>query len=538
MTLIYYKARQFIRIGLSAAVPLVAFAHSEPVIRSTTQLVEVTVVVTGPGGAPVLDLKRKDFALWERGIARSISAFHQNWTADDEPTSPPAPTLGRYSNSIRQEMGGMHSVLLLDALDTPGTDWERAWPDVVRFIGGLGSADRIAIYSLDPLNGLEVLQDFDDDPRRLAAKLQKLPHATLAELLPAAAAFHDRDAPGFATRDSRIQLPELLSLGRVQGLTNALNAIANHLAGVPGRKTLIWFASVFPDPFPTTRLPGSALPPYRSKLLLAVNRLLSNDIGIYPVDARGLMPDHSFDAENRSLPAAEPVGPGQVNSMQVYDFSGLMELARRSGGKAYFNSNGFAQDLRDAAFAERSSYTLGFYLQAEPDGKYHPIRLAVDRPQVHLRYRPGYWAFGEAEAAGEAERQTQLRAAMDSPFMANAIQLQADAQKLSGNPATARTVIYIDPGNLTLEAGQGAWNARLEVLIGQKETRGRVFAIPPYSVPLSVPNSLLRSHGWLTTRATVALRPATGTIRVVVQDQHSGRIGSLDIPLDPAPGRR
>lgn len=151
-------------------------------------------------------------------------------------------------------------------------------------------------------------------------------------------------------------------------------------------------------------------------MIEAVNRLLSNDVGIYPIDALGLMSDHSFDAENRSLPAG-PVGPEEANSLQLYDFSAVMELAHRSGGKAYFNTNGFAQSLRDAAFAEQSSYTLGFYVSGEPDGRYHSIKVSVNKPEVHLRYRPGYWAFPLTRAADDSATQAELRVSLESPFI-------------------------------------------------------------------------------------------------------------------------
>lgn len=91
--------------------------------------------------------------------------------------------------------------------------------------------------------------------------------------------------------------------------------------------------------------------------------------------------------------------------------------------------------------------------------------------------------------------------------------------------------LYINPSSLTLEPDGRSSKARLDILIGQKDTAGRIYAVPPYSVPLTVADSLLRSRGWLSTRATVALRAATTSIRIVVRDQGSGHIGSIDIPV-------
>ncbi len=45
------------------------------------------------------------------------------------------------------------------------------------------------------------------------------------------------------------------------------------------------------------------------------------------------MPDHSFDAENEDI-GIHPIEPGQLNnSLTVYDFAPLLELAHHSGGR-------------------------------------------------------------------------------------------------------------------------------------------------------------------------------------------------------------
>ncbi len=499
------------------------------VLRSTTQLVQVTVVATGPKGAMVTDLARDDFRLSEQGTLRQISIFTKNWVTEDTPTATSAANFGRFSNRVQQKGRGSLNILLLDELDTGRGDWERDWPEVLRFIERLSPSDRIAIYSLDGVNGLRVLQDYDDDPRGLLTRLQKLPHPTLVALLPPMAPYEDSAAASFSKRDAHREMPELLSLGRLQGLTNALNAIADHMAGRSGRKSLIWLSGVFPDPFPPLHPVSATGEAYHSRMLEAINHLLANDVGIYPVDARGLMPDHTFDAESENIPIG-PVSPGASNSLHLYDFSAPMDLARRSGGKAYFNTNGVAQSLRDAAFSERSSYTLGFYLSGEPDGRYHSIKLTVDRPEIQLRYRPGYWAFPTVqEGAGTA--QGQLRAALESPFMTSSIEVEADTRAEPGQSGKCVVAIYINPRNLALRSDGETQHARLDILIGQKDGAGRIFAIPPYSVPLSVPDSLLNSRGWLTTQVALALRGPTRYMRIVVRDQTSGRIGSVDIPI-------
>lgn len=211
------------------------FPH-EPVIRSTTQLVQVTVVASGPRGATAIDLKREDFRVAEQGVYRPISVFVRNWVANEMPARFTVRSFGRFSNSSPQQTLDSHNILLLDQLETSWQDWERAWPEVVHFIEQLGPGDHIAIYSLDLFNGLQILQDFGDDPRTLLSRIEKLKHPTLASLLPVTPAPEEAGEPSFATRDDSKQMPELLSFGRLRGLINALHAIADHLGGFRGEK--------------------------------------------------------------------------------------------------------------------------------------------------------------------------------------------------------------------------------------------------------------------------------------------------------------
>ncbi len=104
------------------------------------------------------------------------------------------------------------------------------------------------------------------------------------------------------------------------------------------------------------------------------------------------MPDELLSAENRVVPIG-PAAPGQPNSLSVIDFSSLMQLAQHSGGVAYFNTNGLWQAMEDATSKKKTSYTLGFYTSEEPDNRFHSLRVTTTQPGLHLRYKPGYWAF-------------------------------------------------------------------------------------------------------------------------------------------------
>src|SRR6266540_1223058 len=115
-----------------------------PVFRSTTRLVQVSVVVHDGRGQPVADLKKEDFSLTERGKPQQISVFSVASTS--APASPP-PELPPhiFSNALSRRAGTPASVtvVLLDLLNTSWTDQIYARKALVKFLGQIQPEDRL-----------------------------------------------------------------------------------------------------------------------------------------------------------------------------------------------------------------------------------------------------------------------------------------------------------------------------------------------------------------------------------------------------------
>lgn len=92
--------------------------------------------------------------------------------------------------------------------------------------------------------------------------------------------------------------------------------------------------------------------------------------------------------------------------------------------------------------------------------------------------------------------------------------------------------IFIASGDLALGRRGGAGTAMLDILFGQKDARGRVFAIPPYRIPVHVAEVGSASNEWFSTKVRLALLKRSRTVRIIVRDEGSGHLGSVDIPLD------
>src|ERR1035441_8940974 len=131
-------------------------------------------------------------------------------------------------------------------------------------------------------------------------------------------------------------------------------------------------------------------------------------MAIYPVDARGLMVIQAYQASVSDAPSNQltswlaAIGNAQIT---------MEELADRTGGKAFYNTNDIAGSVRKAIDDTKVSYVMGFYPEeADIDGKYHELRVQVPgRKGLELRARQGYYAGDKAPVPDAALRSEERR---------------------------------------------------------------------------------------------------------------------------------
>src|SRR6266536_207810 len=86
-------------------------------------------------------------------------------------------------------------------------------------------------------------------------------------------------------------------------------------------------------------------------------------------------------------------------------------LANRTGGRAYYNTNDLTRAIHEAIDDAQVNYVLGYYpAHNKWDGKFHQVKVQVNRKGIDLRYRLGYFAFAETPRDKE-DRMTALKEA-------------------------------------------------------------------------------------------------------------------------------
>jgi VWFA-related protein len=528
-------------------------SQQEGVIRVTTRLVQISVVVHDKNGAPVRDLTKDDFAVFDKGQEQKILFFSKE--SDDAPpidSKPLAP--GVVSNRFANFTSGGEThvaplpssltVILLDGLNTAFTDQHYARAGLIKFLNQLKPSDRVAIYTLS--NGLRVLHDFTSDTASLLAALAKHQNQDSSAL--AASSYEDSNT-GDDTLDAFIdqaneRISNFYQARRIETTLDALETIAQHLAGMPGRKNLIWLSSSFPS-IVGQRADGSFSDDFNNftdnvqKTLRALNDI---GVAIYPVDARGVisafaaMPSMDVTSRGRGPRGRGPAPMDQRAQNQIIQTQGVMrDIADRTGGRAFLNSNDLTAGIRRAMDDTRVSYVLAYSPSHNQwDGKFREIKIKLKRPNLEAQYRKGYFAYPESPTDAKS-RQAVLAQAATAPLVSTGLSLGAVVAEAS-TPKNPRAVIRlaIDAHEIAFGRNtEGKEAASVDFYLVVFDDKGKPLHQQGQSMNFNLEQAAyeqLLQKGFVMSIDSET-PPNSARARLVVHDVSSGAVGSVDLPL-------
>lgn len=535
----------------------------------------MNVVVRDKGGKPVEGLQPEDFTLFDQGQPQKIAVFslESSSAMTRGGALPPRPS-NVFTN--RLERSGLSrpsvTIVLFDALNTPIDDQVYARKRIIQFLETLHPEDHAAIYLLT--TKVEVLHEFTQDTKELLAALERfhgrssalLDVATSNSMEPRAIASDlpvKPDAMNAMQQNTTTNISPSLeqflknadgalmdsaNVSRAQTTAAAFEAIAGHLARIPGRKSIVWVSGSFPIQIgydaDTLMIPAREQRSFGPELEHAAEVLDQAGIAVYPVDARGLISGMPYGAINRSgasrserrsqLPAASP---------DEDEFFTMNLFADRTGGKAFYNNNNLVGAMRTAIADGESSYMLGFYpSHGKWDGKFHELKLKVRAHGGEVRYRKGYFAFPEPTGEKkQREDQESLDAAIWSPVESTTIGLEVNVQ---GPPTAADRTLTLNLGmnikELLLEEEEGRWRGSIEVLFLQTGHDGETLDEEKKLVTLNFDGTKYKSlqeNGLFIVRH-LPIVPAVNTVRIVVRDRGTSALGTVTVPVNQwfAPG--
>jgi VWFA-related protein len=506
------------------------------VIRSSTRLVQVNVVVQNEKGVPITGLKKEDFTVLDNGKPQEIAFFSAAVPSHTVPR-PLAPMVFTNRSDLKGQDPGATVVILFDSLNTSFEDQAYARHHILRFLQSVKPQDRVAIFALT--THLLALHDFTED----VASLQSSVARFSPQLLAAFDASHPDNfhVPALASDPSwRVfeghvnnasgEIADSYIINRFQITYAAVLALADYVANIPGHKSLVWVSDGIPiqlgsdrigipdrDDF---RIDNSSVPGMPgSSDLSGLARLLNRvDMAIYPIDAHGVEVDDSASAFH--------MRQDQRDSFRV--------LADDTGGKAFYGTNDITGAINSAVEDNRYTYALGFYPNHGVwDGKFRKIKINLDVSGSRLRYRRGYFAFRE-RSENEVTMRTDLAEAGRSPLDATALGVTVRGKTLA--PTSTRRLqlqVTLDAKQFLLHDQDNRKQGGLDLLFLQKDSAGNFLAAEKQHFDVNFKpreyDALAKSG--LVLQHRLSINPTAAEIRVLVRDSGSGSLGSVTFPV-------
>jgi len=509
--------------GLSAQQP------ETPLFHASTRLVQVNVLVLDKQDKPVAGLKKEDFTITENGKRQVIAVFQEERKEYVPPKKVQLPP-NVFANMGSAAQQGVVTVILIDTLNTQWTDQTYGRQQVLKFLTQIQPQDRVALLTLG--NRIRVIHDYTNDASLLLKSLEawqaKYEVGGVGSVLPRGVEPDPFGGGGAANERAYFLRNRMLTT------FNALEAVGQFLAGIPGRKNLIWITAGFPmmiggpraqtaPSFDASRKGapkmGAQPSPGFSKNFETFTyefdklfRVLNNaNVAVYPVDARGL--------------ATNPNVQENIATMQ--------EVASRTGGHAFYNRNDLANAIREVQDQTAVSYTLGYYPDdSSRESKFRSIKVKVDKPGLTVLSRKGYTPV-PPDQDDENTRKLQLGYVARNPFNATGLDVGArvDFAKPSGDIFAQ---IAIDVRKVTLEKSPAdTWAGSFDVLLIQRDAQGREVDDKLDIIKLNLKETTYQQimKDGLIFRESMPRNPASTVLRLIVRDNGSGLAGSVSVPL-------
>jgi VWFA-related protein len=532
--------------------------NAEVKFTARTELVLIPTLVTDKSGAHITGLKKEDFTVLENGSEQKIATFEEITSTALRFSRPKNP--GEFSNSLAGDASARRiTIIVLDLINTAFVDQAYARQDLLKYLAqSVDQREPTALYTLTR-SGIHVIHDFTTDPRVLVAALHKVKgdtsqivdtpedvEAMTGSASPDGSAGVDPGAVQTEAQqiqtmmeDAELNFQSFQQRLAITYTLQGMQQLSQALAGFSGRKSLIWAGGGFP--FSVSDNTMQLAPAGRDSLTDVLPmyehtwQLLNNaQIALYPVDVKGL--------QAVTTPSASVRNPGKnygrnMTWRNMDTQSTLDTFASMTGGRAYYNSNDLVKGFRDAVHDSEEYYMLGYYLdRSKTKAGWRKLGVKVKRDHTQVRARSGFFVTN-ATIDPESSRNNDISSALQSPLDYTALALLVRWDKTEpGKEPGKKHVNY----EMRLAADSALINdadnnhIALDIVVLAKTPEGK--AVDPLVAkkvdahPTAESLSAIRQTG-IGYKGAMDLAPGEYTVRFVVRDDLSGRMGSVAAPL-------
>jgi VWFA-related protein len=482
-------------------------------IRSTEVFVDT--VVFDRRNRLVSDLAQQDFEVYEDGVRQEVTSFRVIRAAGKSTAQPAtangskAPNAGEVKIASIGDLPANLTIVLLDYSTTRLEHQRLVQAASIKYVEQrLQPNDLMAVFILG--NGLKLLVEFTNDKAKLIAALKKTdltgsamaydrstlnanidagqsPQMQIQDSSPGAVPSGPNAAAQAAGLTARLSslgsaiisqhvasldIAMRSGMDRRQslGVLSAIRAIAMGVRGIAGRKTLMLFSEGF--------VVGPSVEDELHSVLGLANR---SQVAIYCIESQGLetrelkgdlVPrDDLTNAISNPSANKNPRGgeTGFDRARQVGEDqpdSALRYVANSTGGLLIRNTNDLSIGLERIDDEMRTYYLLSYRPKDDKmDGRFRQIRVGVNKPDLMVRARSGYYAMpagSELLTPGEFQLIEQIRETDPKakiPIFVRIASFQETSRKFR-----VPVILEIPSQAIRFDTKQGKHSARLAIV--------------------------------------------------------------------------
>lgn len=553
-------------------------------------LVNVEVMVTDADGNPVTGLTREDFEVLEDGRPVALTNFHaveeRRLVAgpDAEPAEPAGPDAepGPAAPAVTRNL---QLVVFVDELNLAAANRNLVFDELREaLVEVLAPGDAVMLVAMD--DEVAVEQKFTADRAAIDAAIDRLSERSglgtgfeleyrnllsrmqSTPLEPATVGGFDNRMADGTELDAQRFAGEIRTLAerryqRVQTTAEALGAFAASLAGLPGRKAILYLSDGMP-----IRAAESLVDAWMGKFeewVVQNNRtgimadLIStvsteydatrhleemvasagaNRVAFYPISAgagRGLSAISAANPGSATVSGRGAISREVVTTETMTREASLLRLAEGTGGIALTRSTNAAELLGRMAEDFSTFYSLGYNPPHGGDREYHEIEVRVKdarQRKLTVRHLGGY---REKDALDRLQDLTLSALHYDVASNPLGVRVEpGDPEKSGADRYRLRVSIEVPFEKLLLlpEAEVHAGHLTLFVVVG--DDKGGVSPFQRVEIPIRVPNDRLLEamSGAAAYPLELEVRGGRQRLALGVRDQLARVDSTLHLDLD------
>lgn len=480
-----------------------------PTLRVTSNLVFLDVTVLDKKGQPVVSgLTKDDFTITEDGKPQNIFSFE----------APEAHAAGASAREDYPEGQAPVTILVLDLLNSRFEDFAFIRYSVRRYL--LSQPEKLTAPAELLVVGNRSLEMLQGYTRSRADLLYALDH------LPAILPYKMMNGAFWAERFD-------------QSL-DALQQIALQNKGVPGRKNIIWVGHGGPNlALDLLAVAPKSVQKIREYVHMTTNMLVEARISLFviypglPVMSRAFTLSAQDALLNLTTGNEDPFS-GDINF-------GL--LSNETGGKLFYNRNDVDQEIARSAQLGANYYTLTYQPEhVDPNGKFRHVRVTVRDRSLRVITKAGYYAPDDKAIFNpDQQRMIKLAEALQAAIPIKSLEVSTGTLLRHPDARTVQMTVLIKSKNLEfLAADSGKNSDQLLLAAASLDGSRRIVASRLQRDILTTAITDPGKMPYVAAQLSITLPfPRTAkTIRVVVEDENGGRIGSVELDksvVDNAP---